>query len=247
MMMIALLDLQSDLMNEPLRESKPFLGSSKIDNSDSFLHAVQFPLKLHEMLTWSEQNGYETVVSWLPGKLQNAFKVHKKDVFVEKIMPRFFKQTQYKSFIRQLNLWDFERILDSSPNKGGYTHELFVRGNPMLCKEMRRTKIKGKNSKLLASVAIRKASREDRVESNRLLTATVPGTALMPSSPNTKIMNKEVLSEKGDHMGIFPFMGKLGQPSKIEPQEMKYVKIGMDLGRLISKGEWPAPAPSSPA
>ncbi|CAJ1959698.1 unnamed protein product [Cylindrotheca closterium] len=250
--------MQSDFMTEPqLLDSTAFNGSKEFDRRDSFLmlnsdsdqepssssQTAQFPLKLHEMLAWSEREGYQSIVSWLPGTNTNAFKVHKKEAFVTQVMPKFFKQTQYKSFIRQLNLWDFERIVESSPNKGGYTHALFVKGNPIICKEMRRTKIKGKNSKLLSGGVTRKASRDEKVESKRLQNPSsfLPNTPPHPSNQQQE-PKQEKKAQRIDEIGIFPFMGQFGRPGRIEPQEMKYVQIGMNLGRLVSKGEWPAPA-----
>lgn len=58
-------------------------------------NAFQFPWKLHDMLDRSTSEGNEDVVSWVDNG--EAFRVHLPDVFVEHIMPRFFKQTKYKS------------------------------------------------------------------------------------------------------------------------------------------------------
>jgi len=69
------------------------------------------------------------------------FRVHEPGIFEKVIMPRFFRQTKFKSFRRQINLWSFERIRNG-PNKGGYQNEFFVRTNPSLCARMRRSKSK---------------------------------------------------------------------------------------------------------
>lgn len=69
------------------------------------------------------------------------FRVHEPGIFEKVIMPRFFRQTKFKSFRRQINLWSFERIR-SGPNKGGYQCDYFVRSNPSLCARMRRSKAK---------------------------------------------------------------------------------------------------------
>ena len=58
-------------------------------------NAFQFPWKLHDMLDRSSNEGNEDIVSWVDNG--EAFRVHLPDVFVESIMPRFFKQTKYKS------------------------------------------------------------------------------------------------------------------------------------------------------
>jgi hypothetical protein len=79
--------------------------------------------------------GKDNIVSWLPDG--NAFKVHKVPDFVSKILPMYFKQTKYKSFQRQLNLWGFER-LTSGPDKGAYYHDQFLRDDPDLCSKLTR-------------------------------------------------------------------------------------------------------------
>jgi hypothetical protein len=66
-----------------------------------------FPMKVHRMLHQSRLEGQETIVSWLPHG--RAFKIHQPKVFAEVIMPRFFNQSKYTSFQRQLNLYGEER------------------------------------------------------------------------------------------------------------------------------------------
>ena len=57
------------------------------------------------MLNDAENEKFQDVVSWLPGG--RAFKVHQTDNFVATIMPRYFNQTKYKSFGRQLHIYGF--------------------------------------------------------------------------------------------------------------------------------------------
>lgn len=98
---------------------------------------VTFPIKLHEMLMDVEREDNDTIVSWSPdGK---GFRVHKQTMFVEKILPRYFSQTKYRSFQRQLNHYGFDRIL-KGPYEGGYRHPDFVRDDPIRCRSMRRLK-----------------------------------------------------------------------------------------------------------
>jgi hypothetical protein len=112
--------------------------------------AVLFPWKLHEMLQNSLNDNKESVVSWLPEG--RAFKVHNVPVFVHDILPQYFKQTKYKSFQRQLNLWGFER-LTSGPIKGAYFHPSFLRDHPDWCKHLTRQRAKKSGSPLLAAAA----------------------------------------------------------------------------------------------
>lgn len=55
------------------------------------------------------------------------------------IFIRFFRQTKLPSFQRQLNLWGFQKVVNG-PDRGGYYHELFMRGRPELAPIMLRVK-----------------------------------------------------------------------------------------------------------
>ena len=67
----------------------------------------QFPSKLYQMLESVDRLDFAHVVSWLPhGK---SFQVQDPDLFMDLVVPQFFKATKYRSFQRQLNLWGFER------------------------------------------------------------------------------------------------------------------------------------------
>lgn len=60
-----------------------------------------FPLKLHEVLKNIEKDGLADVVSWQPHG--RCFVVHKPDVFLKDIMPKYFNQTRIASF---RHCWD---------------------------------------------------------------------------------------------------------------------------------------------
>ena len=90
--------------------------------------------------------GDESIVSWQPhGK---AFRVHQPDAFARTVMPRYFKQqTKYKSFLRQLHLYGFDRI-KKGMDRGAYFHSMFTRENKSISLRMSYQKIKGKKSSL---------------------------------------------------------------------------------------------------
>jgi len=106
--------------------------------------AVPFPEKLHYMLSRVDAEGVSHIVSWQPHG--RCFIVHQPQQFVQEVMPRFFKQTKLTSFQRQLNLYGFVR-LTAGTDRGGYYHELFLRGRMDLCRRMARTRVKGNGSK----------------------------------------------------------------------------------------------------
>jgi hypothetical protein len=98
-----------------------------------------FPWRLHEMLDDAAGAANEHIISWLAGG--QAFRVHDPKVFAQVIMPKYFKQTLYKSFQRQLNIYGFQPVTNGC-NKGAYKHDLFVHGKASLCRFMTRTKVK---------------------------------------------------------------------------------------------------------
>lgn len=98
-----------------------------------------FPIKLHEMLERVEADGNAHIVSWQPHG--RCFVVHKPELF-KAILPQYFKLSKIASFQRQLNLYGFQR-LTRGLDKGGYYHELFVRGRAFLSHRIQRVKVKG--------------------------------------------------------------------------------------------------------
>jgi len=101
---------------------------------------MPFPRMLYEMLKVVEKNEQTDIVSWQPHG--RCFLVHKHKKFIKDIMPKLFRQTKYSSFQRQLNLYGFQR-LSTGPDKGGYYHECFLRGSPLLLDSITRTRVKG--------------------------------------------------------------------------------------------------------
>ena len=96
------------------------------------------------MLEEMAADGHAGIVSWQPhGK---AFRVHRPDAFASIIMPRYFKkQTKYKSFQRQLNLYGFHRIGKGKKDEGAYFHSRFIRNQKSMSLQMSYQKGKAKN------------------------------------------------------------------------------------------------------
>jgi hypothetical protein len=99
-----------------------------------------FPLKLHEILTQIEHAGLSDIIGWLPHG--RSFKIHHQQEFASLILPKYFVMTKKSSFLRQLNLYGFNRLC-GGPDQGSYYHEKFLRGMKFLCKRMNRQKVNG--------------------------------------------------------------------------------------------------------
>jgi hypothetical protein len=73
-----------------------------------------------------------------------SFQIGNQFLFERDVLPVLFpKMRCFASLQRQLNLYDFKRIGGAGADRGSYCHPLFVRNNPTLAGEMKRTKIKG--------------------------------------------------------------------------------------------------------
>jgi len=104
-----------------------------------------FPTKLYNMLAEAVNAGKESIVAWNPdGK---SFKANDPKKFVVEILPNHFKQTQYKSFQRQLNFYGFVRITHGQ-SEGSYE-------NPFICSWKQKTSSKyQENSKEEAETSL---------------------------------------------------------------------------------------------
>ncbi|KAL3794741.1 hypothetical protein HJC23_012751 [Cyclotella cryptica] len=105
--------------------------------TNSQTHSKQnFALKLMQILSVPE---CQSAIQWMPAG--DAFCVMNAKELVEKVLPKYFKETKYTSFTRKLNRWGFKNCSPLSSSKGQleaiYCHELFLRDRPELCEYMK--------------------------------------------------------------------------------------------------------------
>jgi hypothetical protein len=103
-----------------------------------------FPMVLHRALAELEFTiGGRDIATFLPDG--RSFRIKDQALFADKVLPVFFpKMKNFASFQRQLNLYDFKRAGGRAGLvRGAYQHKLFVRDNPAMSSDMRRTKSKG--------------------------------------------------------------------------------------------------------
>ena len=61
-----------------------------------------FPYKLYDMLEYAADSEYSSSVSWSDDG--TSFAINNKDIFMECIVPLFFKQTKFRSFVSRLDV-----------------------------------------------------------------------------------------------------------------------------------------------
>mmetsp|Transcript_28821 Transcript_28821/g.54461 ORF Transcript_28821/g.54461 Transcript_28821/m.54461 type:complete len:305 (-) Transcript_28821:601-1515(-) len=118
-----------------------------------------FPFKLYVMLEYAGESEYASSVSWV--EEGRAFAIRNNEKFMEHVVPRFFNQTKFRSFTRQLNLWGFTRISDVGPGSRAWKHEHFLRGRIDRLSSIERTESKKSNSKA--------AKTESHPQSNKIV------------------------------------------------------------------------------
>lgn len=112
-----------------------FLESRFQPVGSAFCRQEHFPLKLYRMLEDVHTFGLTNVISW--SEDGRSFIVHQPKVFEKSLMITYFKHTKYKSFQRQLNLYQFIRTARDKV-LGVYSHPLFRRGQEVLCRDIKR-------------------------------------------------------------------------------------------------------------
>jgi len=76
-----------------------------------------FPFKLHEML--EDENNAKALV-W--NDCGTSFRVQNHEV-LSKILPKYFKHSSFKSFLRQLYCWGFKKI-NTGTERGSYKNQV---------------------------------------------------------------------------------------------------------------------------
>mmetsp|Transcript_24949 Transcript_24949/g.39180 ORF Transcript_24949/g.39180 Transcript_24949/m.39180 type:complete len:289 (-) Transcript_24949:148-1014(-) len=119
-----------------------------------------FPFKLYEMLEYACDSEFADSFFWSADG--SVFIIHNKDVMMDDLAPMFFKQTKFRSFTRQLNIWGFVRTETLGGEKGGWLHENFRHGRPDLLKRIERTEVKGASKKSSSITKPQASSRSAR-------------------------------------------------------------------------------------
>lgn len=104
-----------------------------------------FPFKLYDMLEYVADSEYSSAVSWIEEGM--AFAIRNKDTFLKHIVPIFFKQTKFRSFTRQLNLWGFTRLSNDGPDGGSWKHAHFICGRVERLGSIERNEVKNSKPK----------------------------------------------------------------------------------------------------
>ncbi len=171
------------------------LKQQGITQSDQ-LRSTQFPFRLHNMLDEAERCGHAHIVSWCPGG--DSFKIHKPAKLIQ-VLQRYFRQSKFKSFLRQLQGYNFKRITRGK-DQGVVSHPLFLRGRRSVSTLMRRKRVgpkpdaeertSGLAAAAAAAAAARKVSEKPNPRKAMILAQGLGATQRPLGHPVAAFLNK---------------------------------------------------------
>eukprot|EP00123_Amoebidium_parasiticum_P012784 comp21574_c0_seq1/m.30145 comp21574_c0_seq1/g.30145 ORF comp21574_c0_seq1/g.30145 comp21574_c0_seq1/m.30145 type:complete len:392 (-) comp21574_c0_seq1:192-1367(-) len=98
---------------------------------------------LQKLLAMVEDHTCDHLISWSPDG--NSFRVHDPVTFAKEVLPKFFKHNNFSSFVRQLNMYDFHKVLDvqqgalaTGPQEWEFANAKFKRGQLALLSQVKR-------------------------------------------------------------------------------------------------------------
>lgn len=90
---------------KPLNNMLEALNYQETNNSASIYHVPSFLVKLFEIV---DNTATDTIISWLEPE-GDGFIIKQPSQFCDTILPQYFKHSNFSSFIRQLNMYDFHK------------------------------------------------------------------------------------------------------------------------------------------
>ena len=189
-----------------------------------------FPDILHEVLSCTDEEVTDAI-AWLPHG--RAFSIKNPQNLEAKLMPRFFGKGKYSSFIRRLNRWGFRLVADKSgPDSGAFRHELFLRDQPGLARDMSCQKV---GSVRGINYAKRQQNALESMEASLEGNGGPHGNAAAASALLPDYMVEASLQQRADYLHL---MGQQSLASAVEG--------GGGLHAGFAAGGYPPPPPPPP-
>ncbi|KAM4819157.1 heat shock factor protein 3-like [Thomomys bottae] len=104
---------------------------------------IPIPSFLIKLQAIVEDSGLENVIRWTKNGL--SFQIVDEKAFVQQVLPKYFKHSNFSSFVRQLHMYGFRKVLPGENEKSSeeklsieFQHPLFQKGGASLLKNIKR-------------------------------------------------------------------------------------------------------------
>lgn len=92
---------------------------------------ANFAEKLHAILS---NQACRHAIAWLPSG--RSFSIVDQTEFTKTVLPKHFREAKFESFSRRLKRWGFRKVYTTGMAQSIFSHDLFHRDHPELCKVM---------------------------------------------------------------------------------------------------------------